>query len=320
LRAVASSATVQLLTVEPDLGRFLTPEERDAAAGLPVPAWDLSQGMLDVETLLVDARAFGAIVLEGMLLHYLQVGEQAALRLIGPGDVLSRSGILPSMVVDSRNSVAAPTRVAMLDNDVLLAARRWPLLIAGLHLRMAEQSERLATQLAICQMPRVDQRVLALMWLLAESWGRVTSVGTRVSLALTHDAIGCLIGSRRPTVTLALSALVERGAIARQEDGWLLLERPPIPDREPRLATDPVVISSSATTSWDETAEDFGEMGKRGQEQLRATVRRLQEEQTYNVERFRERLTAVTQVRERAIRSRRRIERERLSLRRAPSA
>ncbi len=47
--------------------------------------------------------------------------------------------------------------------------RRWPGLLAGLHVHVAEQSERLAAQLVICQLPRVDQRLLAIMWLLAES-------------------------------------------------------------------------------------------------------------------------------------------------------
>ncbi len=149
-----------------------------------------------------------------MLLHELQVGDQLALRLVGPGDVLSLSGSPPSMLAGSRCTAALQTRLALLSTEILMAAHRWPRLVAGLHVRMAEQSERLGIQLAICQLPRVDQRLLALMWLLAESWGHVTSVGTRLPIALTHDALGALIGARRPTVTLALRELTERGAIA----------------------------------------------------------------------------------------------------------
>ena len=51
------------------------------------------------------------------------------------------------------------------------------------------------------------------MWLLAESWGRVTQAGIRLPLGLTHDVLGALVGARRPTVTLALRELTERGAI-----------------------------------------------------------------------------------------------------------
>ena len=79
---------------------------------------------------------------------------------------------------------------------------------------MADGAQRLAVQLAICQLPRVQDRVLAMLWLLAESWERVTSSGTTLSLSLTHQA---LVGARRPTVTLALGELAERGAVVQQD-------------------------------------------------------------------------------------------------------
>jgi CRP/FNR family transcriptional regulator, cyclic AMP receptor protein len=309
---------IRLLTVEPDLGRFLTPEQRDETDGLPVPVHVAGRGDLELDALLGGARAFGAIILDGMLVHHIQVGEQVALGLLGPGDMLSRSGAPPSILVDSRCSVAAPTRLALLGNEVLVAARRWPLLVAGLQLRMAEQGERLGTQLAICQMPRVDQRLLALMWLLAESWGNVTPLGTRVPLALTHDALGGLIGARRPTVTLALGELSERGAIVRQDDGWLLLERPPEPGVQPHSPAQPVLMGNS-TPGWEKRTSDAGEADPHVREELRETVRRLREQHAYNVERFRERITAVAQVREQAVSSRHTIKRERLSRPEAPS-
>jgi hypothetical protein len=78
----------------------------------------------------------------------------------------------------------------------------------------------------ICQLPRVDERLLALMWLLAESWGQVTPAGTLLPIALTHAALGGLIGARRPTVTLALGNLTAAGVIRRQPRGWLLLGSP----------------------------------------------------------------------------------------------
>jgi hypothetical protein len=117
--------------------------------------------------------------------------------------------------------------MAMFDDRFLLAARRFPRLFAGLQIRQGEQHQRLAAQLVICQLPRVEDRLLALMWLLAETWGRVTASGTVLPIALTHDALGELIGARRPTVTLALKELAERGSLFRQDGEWLLLEPPP---------------------------------------------------------------------------------------------
>ena len=177
-----------------------------------------------------------------MLFQRLRVGDQVALRLLGPGDILSGGQTLRStLLTQAECRAAARTQLALLGNEVLVAARRWPRLMAGLHVRIGEQSERLAIQLVICQIPRVEQRLLALMWLLAESWGRVTPAGTIVPLSLTHEALGELIGAKRPTVTLALSELTNRGAILREDGGWVLRESPPKPVgemariQEPRL-------------------------------------------------------------------------------------
>jgi Crp-like helix-turn-helix domain len=87
----------------------------------------------------------------------------------------------------------------------------------------------------ICQLPRVDQRVLALLWLLAESWSQVTPGGVRLPLTLTHETLGAMIGARRPTVTLALRKLSKDGSIVHQDSGWLLLEPPPEPAATPKV-------------------------------------------------------------------------------------
>ena len=93
--------------------------------------------------------------------------------------------------------------------------------------RLNSQQRRLATHGAICQLPRVEQRVLAIMWLLAARMGTVTTHGTELSLALTHDALAQLTGSRRPTVSLAVKRLRERGYLDRRENGaWLLPQVP----------------------------------------------------------------------------------------------
>src|SRR5205085_11404999 len=141
--------------VDPDIGRFLTADERAAAEELSLPVRQVGRGRLDVDSLLGTANAFGAFILDGLLLHRLQVADQPTLRLLGPGDFLSLSGAGPSLLAESRCNAAAPTRLAMLGNEILLAARRWPRIVAGLHVQVAEQGERLGIQLAICQLPRV---------------------------------------------------------------------------------------------------------------------------------------------------------------------
>jgi len=237
---MASLSNVRLLEVEPEIGRFLTSEERVAVSRLvSVPVATVLRGEF---TLLGEGESFAALVLEGMLLQRLRVADQVALRLLGPGDILAVGGTLRSpLLTQAECRAAARTQLALLGDAVLSAARRWPRLMAGLHARIGEQSERLAIQLVICQIPRVQERLLALLWLLAESWGRVTPLGIVVPVSLTHEALGELIGARRSTVTLALKELSERGAIVRQDGGWVLLGSAPEPIgempsiREPRL-------------------------------------------------------------------------------------
>jgi hypothetical protein len=73
---------VRLLDADPDLGAFLGAEEAAAARQLIVPVIKIGRG----ENAPLDARlkrvgAFGALMLEGMVLHELQVGGQVGMRL-----------------------------------------------------------------------------------------------------------------------------------------------------------------------------------------------------------------------------------------------
>jgi CRP/FNR family transcriptional regulator, cyclic AMP receptor protein len=105
---------------------------------------------------------------------------------------------------------------------------RYPEVTATLFDPLSERSLRLATTQAISQLTRVDRRLKALFWHLAERWGRVSGDGVIVPLALTHRILGQLVGARRPTVSTALSELAEREELVRRPDGsWLLRGDPP---------------------------------------------------------------------------------------------
>src|SRR5262249_7180941 len=130
-------------------------------------------------------------------------------------------------IVSVAREVVKGTRLGLLDDHVLAAARRFPRLVTGLQVRIGEQNERLAAQLVVCQMARVEDRVLAMMWLVAQSWGRGAGSGTVLPLNLTHDVLGELIGAKRSTVTLALSRLAEANCLIKQDQGWLLIDSLP---------------------------------------------------------------------------------------------
>ena len=130
--------------------------------------------------------------------------------------------------MDAAWTVLSPLTLAVLDRRFAAAMTHYPEITAALLDRLSERSLRLATTQAISQLTRVDRRLKALFWHLAERWGRVSGDGVIVPLALTHRLLGQLVGARRPTVSSALSELATRGELVRRPDGsWLLPGDPP---------------------------------------------------------------------------------------------
>jgi CRP/FNR family cyclic AMP-dependent transcriptional regulator len=224
---------VRLLDADPDLGALLTDNRREQAERelvvrshrLPVGPWDVSR--------LAGATAdhIGLLIIDGILSRELVVADHISAELLGPGDLVrpwqptSRTGLLP---VDAVWTVLSPLTVAVLDRRFAAEMTRYPEITASLFDRLSERSLRLATTQAISQLTRVDRRLKALFWHLAERWGRVSGDGVIVPLALTHRILGQLVGARRPTVSTALSELAEREELVRRPDGsWLLRGDPP---------------------------------------------------------------------------------------------
>jgi hypothetical protein len=101
-------------------------------------------------------------------------------------------------------------RVAVIDHALAVRAAAWPEIFASLVDRAARRSERLVLMQAIGHLTRVDDRMLALLWCLAERWGRVVPGGISVDLRLPHRTLAGMVGARRPAVTTALGQLAAR--------------------------------------------------------------------------------------------------------------
>ena len=112
---------------------------------------------------------------------------------------------------------------------------QWPEIFAALMDRAARRAERLVVTQAIAHITRVDERLLALLWLLAERWGRVVPGGVLVSLRLPHRTLAGMVGARRPSVTTALGQLMARGAIERRHGRRLDPARRPAAARRDRV-------------------------------------------------------------------------------------
>lgn len=219
---------VPLLDARLELTRYLSSDELAELAGARLPVVNVDEPRLDLDALLHGHKAFGAAILDGLVMNSLRIGDQTGILLLGPGDLLvPGSGLLPAWISDAETRTAGPVRLGLLGNDLLATVYRWPRVVQALYASIGDQMQRVGAQLVICQMPRVDDRVLAMLWLLSEAWGQVTPSGVRLPLGLTHETLGALVGGARPTVTLALRKLAEDGAIIHQDTGWLLLKPPP---------------------------------------------------------------------------------------------
>jgi CRP/FNR family transcriptional regulator, cyclic AMP receptor protein len=228
--APVAQRTVRLLDHDPDLGRSLRLERLGearqsacaSAVRIAAGAWDPREVTRGYDC------SYGLLVLEGLASRTVVLGDVVATQLVGRGDLIQLAeehggeALVPTEV---RWSALEPLTIALLDDRFLLAVRRWPEIVAALFERVAAQAERQATHRALCHLPRVEDRLHALLWFLAERWGRVTPQGVLLPLHLTHGMLGQLVAAKRPTVTLAIKELERRGTVHRRADGAWLLEQ-----------------------------------------------------------------------------------------------
>ncbi len=227
------NGSIQLLEADPELARGVDPRRvREVSQRLFARVVDIPRGPWSPQrTLVADKQPIGLLVLHGLLVREATVGDHPSAELLGPGDLLrawedrDAEVLLPRSV---RWSALSNARIAVIDHALAVRAAQWPEVLAALVERAARRAERLVTMQAIGHLTRVDDRLLALLWCLAERWGRVGPDGVLIDLRLPHRTLAGMVGARRPSVTTALGRLIARGDIVRRPDGgWLLCGDPP---------------------------------------------------------------------------------------------
>jgi CRP/FNR family transcriptional regulator, cyclic AMP receptor protein len=165
--------------------------------------------------------AFDFLIVDGVVLKETTLARRSALELLGPGDVLAPplASIyqLESRAV-SRYLAHGPVSLATIGPHFQQARSRWPGIADFLHESLGRQTHRASMNLAMLHLARIEDRLIALFADLAERFGHVSADGILLDLPLTHDIIGGLVGSRRPTVTLALQRLAALGVVERLEN------------------------------------------------------------------------------------------------------
>jgi CRP/FNR family transcriptional regulator, cyclic AMP receptor protein len=235
--------SVSLCAADTEIGALIPSDRRrEAESELTVRASRLAAGPWDVSSYAaVGAEQVGLLILDGVIWREVGLGGRLSAELLGPGDILrpwqfdDRDGLLP---VAHAYTVLVPATLAVIDRRFATTVLpRWPQVMTLLLERQTDRAFRLATAQAISQLTRVDRRIAALLWHLAERWGRVSGDGVVVPLPLTHRMLGELVGARRPTVSTALAQLVDRGELSRRRDGTWLLRGAPQAAADPPPAT-----------------------------------------------------------------------------------
>lgn len=237
---------VRVAQEDPELFEGLDPRgRREAQLQAVAPALRLDPGPWDgsIPGVADPSDHIGLLVVDGLLIRTFALGRQTRSEVIGPGDLIRswEHDDQSSTPVETRWTVLESARVAVLNRAFLDTACRWPLVMAAIVGRADRRAQALAVQLTITDVRRVDERVMLLLWHLADRWGRVRPDGVVVPLRVTHDVLAELVGAQRPTVTSALQKLVRAGRLKRLPDRtWVLT---PTTDRAPAAGA-PALIAA----------------------------------------------------------------------------
>jgi len=196
---------------------------RAAAFTVPAGCWDPEGHAPSVH------GGVGLLVLDGVLARRVGSQRRSGAELLGPGDLL-RPGIcdgIADSIFQTSWRVIEPLRIAVLDQRFLMRLAPYPEIAGELIRRAVDRAHHVLVHMAIAHHPRVDARLLHLLWQLADRWGRVTPRGVSLPLRLTHDLLADLVAAQRPSVTLSLQQLERQEEITREDGRLLLIGVPP---------------------------------------------------------------------------------------------
>ena len=209
---------------------------------------DVAVGACDLSPWFEAAgQGLGLLVLDGLLALEIRVGGRTAAELVGPGDLLQPLGPAPDQMLVRTSSgwrALRPARLAVLDGDFADRVRPFPQIVRILARRACRRPLELDVLRAITSQPRLEVRLVLLLWHLADRWGRVEPTGVRLSLPLTHRLLGQLVAAERPSISHALKRLAQAGLVTGATDDlhlrdsleyqlWVLTEREPVLTERP---------------------------------------------------------------------------------------
>ncbi len=228
---------VSVLEEDPDLAMDLGgPRLATATRDLRAAAFHVPGGRWEPDVHAEGLRGgIGLLIIDGVLARRVGTQRRSGAELLGPGDLLrptaGDAGPGSDSIFRTSWRVIEPLHLGVLDQRFLMRLAPYPEIAGQLIGRATERARHVLVHMAIAHHPRVDARLLHLLWQLADRWGRVTPLGVAVPLRLTHELLADLVAAQRPSVTLSLQQLERQGHITRENGRLLLIGEPPSGER-----------------------------------------------------------------------------------------
>jgi CRP/FNR family transcriptional regulator, cyclic AMP receptor protein len=215
---------IALLDVDPDLAGRASPAElaglRDK---LTAPVYRIPSGIMPAPPR--REAHLGYLVLKGLLLYEVSACGRATAELLGAGDLVRPWGRDLTAMLPSEAKWMVLEQVLLADLGPVATSRMSDSreVVESLVMRCADRAEAVAIQRSITAHVRVDVRVLAYLWHLADRFGVVVPGAVKLDIPLTHAVLARLVGARRPTVTTALQRLIQLCYLRRDGRAFVLL-------------------------------------------------------------------------------------------------
>jgi CRP/FNR family cyclic AMP-dependent transcriptional regulator len=166
----------------------------------------------------------GLLMIDGLLALDTCVAGRTICELLGPGDLVQPPRELDDDMVERevRWHALTPARLALLDGAFAERVRSWPQLLRALFRRAEQRVADAGALRAISSQPKLEVRLVLLLWHLAARWGRVEPTGIRLTLPLTHRLLGQLVAAERPSISHALSRLSHAELVTGSAGDWHL--------------------------------------------------------------------------------------------------
>lgn len=216
-----------MLEADPGLVAGLDGQRQAAARDLQLPLLRLEPGCWAPAD---GDDGIGYMVRSGMLLRRVRIEGGRSAELLGPGDCLFPRREEPISFSLPEWHVVDRAGLVVLDMRPGSPLSRWPAVGTEIAGRAIDRTRALALQTAIMSIVGTEERLNALLWALAERWGRLVPGGAELEINVPQSVLAEMVGARRPTVSQALGGLSARGLLSSSAPGqWLLQGDPPAP-------------------------------------------------------------------------------------------